>query len=196
MGCHVINGHFSISVGINLTFKTFSVVIIAMKIIFPFAHQCLWLKKTFLLCTMIGVIYFILYSVNILVAIFQCNALVFDTFCSVGECHVPKDRMLMYAFICSVDCIFLLPMFIILIPTTLILREKQNNKMLSMKIKVLTIVFHLTKRIIPQTSFAFFLYLISLFQYIDNSWQEEYCYGVISYGLPSIIIIDYILTIF
>ena len=44
MECHVINGFLSISVGTNLTF---SVVIIAMKIIFPFAHQCLWLKKIF-----------------------------------------------------------------------------------------------------------------------------------------------------
>ena len=196
VGCHVINGLFSISVGTNLAFKAFSVVIIATKIKFPFAHQCLWLKKTFLLCTLIWLIYFILYSVNVLVALFQLNDIVFDTFCSVGECHVPKDRRLMYAFICSVDCIFLLIMFIILIKTTVILRQQNNNTMLSRKIKVLTILFNLTKKIIPQASFAFFLYLISLFQYIDISWQEEYCYGVISYILPSIIIIDCILTIY
>ena len=53
------------SLGTNMTLKTFSVVIIAMKIIFPFAHQCLWLRKTFLFCILIGSLYFILYSENI-----------------------------------------------------------------------------------------------------------------------------------
>ena len=61
-GCHIINEIFSISVGAIFAFKTFSVVIIVMKIMFPFAHQCQWLKKTFLLCSFIWVTFFLLYS--------------------------------------------------------------------------------------------------------------------------------------
>ena len=125
MGCHVINGFLSISVGTNLAFKAFSVVIIAMKIIFLFAHQCLWLKKTFILCILIFLIYLILYTVNILIPIVQFKDLVSDNFCTVGECHVPKDRMLKYAFICSVNCIFILTIFAIIIKITILLREKK-----------------------------------------------------------------------
>ena len=196
VGCHVINGFCSVSVGTNLAFKAFSVVIIAMKINFPFAHQCLWLKKTFVLCILIWVIYLILYTVNILVPIVQLKDLVFDTFCSVGECHVANDRMLMYTLICSVDCILLFTIFAILIKTTVLLREKNKDTMLSRKIKVFTIVFRLTKKIIPQATFAIFLYLISLFQYIDTSWKEHYCYAVFSNVFPIIIIIDCILSIY
>ena len=195
-GCHIINGFFSISVGAIFAFKAFSVVIIAMKIIFPFAHQCQWLKKTFLLCIFIWLTFFILYFVTIVVASLRYNNLFFDNFCSVGECHIPKNRRLMYAFTCSADCVFLLTIFIILLKTTLILREKNQTAIISREIIVSRVIFRLTKKIVPQTTFTICLYMISLVQLMDTFWKEQYCYAVFSYVLPSIIVIDCILSIY
>ena len=195
-GCHIINGFFSISVGTFLALKAFSVIIIAMKILFPFAHQCQWLKKTFLLCIVIWLTFFILYAVSIVVASVQYNNLVLDKLCSVGECHMPKHGRLMYAFICSVDFTFLMIIFIILLKTALILREKNQNAIISREIIVSKVIFRLAKKIIPQTTFTVCLYLISLVQFMDTLWKEQYCYAVSSYVLPIIIIIDCILSIY
>ena len=194
--CHIINGFFSMSVGAIFAFKAFSVVIIAMKIIFPFAHQCQWLKKTFLLCFFIWSTFFILYSVSIIVASVQYNNLFFDKFCSVGECHIPNHRRLMYAFTCSADCVFLLTIFFTLLKTTLILREKNQTAIISRKIIVSKIIFRLTQKIIPQTIFTFCLCMISLVQFMDTFWKEQYCYAVFSYVLPIIIVMDCILSIY
>ena len=195
-GCHLINGFFSISLGAIFAFKAFSVVIIAMKIIFPFAHQCQWLKKTFLLCIIIWSIFFILYSVSIVVASVLHDNIFFDKFCSVGECHIPKHRRLMYAFTCSADCVFLLTIFIILLKTTLILREKNQTAIISRKIIVSKVIFRLTKKIVPQTIFTFSLCMISLVQLMDTFWKEQYCYALFGYILPIIIVIDCILSIY
>ena len=195
IGCHVLHFIFSISVGTHLAFKCFTVTIITFKIMHPFAHQCRWLKKTFLWCNLIWFIYFLLYSVSILVANVQLKGVIFDNFCSVGECHISKDWNLMYALICSVDCIFLMIICIDITKVTLILRNRNQNVMLSRKLKVFTNIIHLTEKIIPQTLFTFCLYLISLFQCLDNSWKAQYCYGVFSYVLPVIIVVDCILII-
>ena len=195
-GCHIINDFFSISVEAIFAFKSVAVVISTMKIIFPFAHQCQWLKKTFLLCSFIWLTFFILYSVSIVVASVRYNNIFFDKFCSVGECHIPKNRRLMYAFTCSADCVFLLTIFIILLKPTFILREKNQTAIISRTLIVSRVIFRLTKKVIPQTTFTFCLYMIPLVQLIDTSWKEQYCYAVFSYVLPIIIVIDCILSIY
>ena len=101
----------------------------------------------------------------------------------------------MYAFTCSTDCVFLLTKFIILLKTTLILREKNQTAIISRKIIVSKVIFRLTKKI-AKTTFTFSLYMISLVQFMDTFWKEQYCYAVFSYVLPIIIVIECILSIY
>ena len=104
--------------------------------------------------------------------------------------------MLMYAFICSINFIFLMGIVIILVKVALILRETNKNPMLSRKMKIFTILCRLSRKSIPQTTFALCVYLVSLFQYMDMSLNQHYCYGIISYVLPIIIPIECILSIY
>ena len=195
-GCHIINGLFSISLGTSLVFKTVSVAIINMKIILPFAHQCQWLKKTFVASMLLWLIICLLYCVSTIQVIIRFKIFIFDNFCSVGECHTPIHRRLMYAFICSVDSIFLMIICILFVKTTEILREKNQNEVIVRKLKVWKIVLHLTRKIIPQTAFFFCLCLIPLFQFIDTFWNEHYCYSVFTHVLPIVIIMDCVFSIY
>ena len=77
----------------------------------------------------------------------------------------------MYAFICEVDSIFLMTIFILFVKTTVILGEKNQNEYKVRILLVWKIVFHLTRKVIPQTIFFFCLCLISLFQFIDIFWN-------------------------
>ena len=196
IGCHIINAVFSVSLGASLVFKTVSVVIIYIKIIFPFAHQCQWLNKTYVFSIVIWSGMCILYCISIIKVIIQCTDLIFDKLCSVAECHIPEHKMLMYAFICFIDSLFLISNFIILAKTTVILIIKNKNYITARKLIVWKIVFRLTRKIIPQTIFVFCLCSISLFQLMGNSWNDQYCYSIFTHVLPIVIIIDCVFSIY
>ena len=196
IGCHIINGLFSISLGTSLIFKTASLAIISLKIIYPFAHQCQYLNKTYVFSIVMWSGMCMLYCISIIKVIIQTTDAIFDKLCSVAECHVPEHKMLMYAFICSVDSLLLIFSFMILAKTTQILKNKNKNEIIITKIVVSKIVLHLTRKIIPQTTFVLCLCSISLFQLMGISWNEQYCYGVFTYALPIVIIVDCLFSLY
>ena len=191
--CNLINAIMSLSCGANLAFHTFSLLIVAIKIIFPFTHQCQWLKKTYAVCFLIWLCSFVSYSISTTVG---RNQLVFDKFCSIGECHNRgMTKRLMYSFICGIDLLLIVALFIIFTLTASILNQQNKVSILHRQIYVSKIIFNLVRQIIPQVSFALCLYSIALVQIISNSIKDNYCYAVFSYILPIVTILDIILCI-
>ena len=75
--------------------------IVAMTIIYHFAHQCQRLKQTHIICFLAWLCSIVSYSVSEVVKVFQTGHLVFEKYCSIGDCHVRgmKKIWFMYLFV-------------------------------------------------------------------------------------------------
>ena len=194
--CHLLNAVFSLTIGINMQFRTFSGVIVAIKIIYPFAHQCQWLKKTYIVCLLTWLCYVLFYTVSETIECYQSIDLVFDKFCSIGDCHLlGLNKRLMYAFICVIDLVLVLIICFLFIWTAVVLKQKNQIKSSRGKLSVLKIMFNLVRQIMPEVIFALCLYSITLVQITTHSLNENYCYAVFSYVLPIVHILNFILSI-
>ena len=196
IGCHVLNAIMSITIGTNMAFKTLAVTTVTFKMIYPFAHQCQWLKKTYFIGILIWLGSIVSYSVSKGLAALQTASLPFDKFCSIGECHARgmKKRWI-YTFICVLDLLSIIIIFSILIRAYVILIQKNKRKIVKRKLPVAKIMFNLARQMIPQVVFAFCLCSISLLQITTHSLKENYCYAVFSYVFPGVAIFDAILSI-
>ena len=196
LGCHVLNAIMSVTIGTNMAFKTFAVTIVAFKIIYPFAHQCQWLKKTYFIGILIWLCNIVSYSVSKVLASLQTADLPFDKFCSIGECHVQGiQKRLVYIFICLFDFVSIIIIISILIWTSVVLVRKNKSIIVKGKLPVAKIMLKLARQMIPQVVFAFCLCSISLLQITTQSLKENYCYAVFSYVFPGVAIFDAILSI-
>ena len=193
IGCHIINGAMSLSLGTMFVHKIISLFLVAMKIIYPFAHQCLWVNKTFLVCSITWLVGVIFYSVNIGIVILQKDH-EFDKFCTICDCHIRGFYRLMYYFICSVD-LFSILFFIVIFGKTILVLIEKNKQFPSRKINLPKILFGFVKQIVPQLLFILFLYSIPLVKIISQFLQENYCFAVFLFVLPFVIICDSLLAI-
>ena len=196
IGCHVLNAIMSIATGTNMAFKTFAVTIVAFKIIYPFAHQCQWMKKTYFTGILIWLGSIVSYSVSKGLAALQTANLLFDKFCSVGDCHVRGiQKRLIYTFICVLDLVSIIIIVSIFIWAYVILMQKNKSKMVKNKLPVPKIMFNFARQMIPQIVLALCLCSISLLRITTHSPQENYCYAVFSYLFSGVSIFDAILSI-
>ena len=194
IGCHIINGMMSLSLGTMHFLKTTALFIVAMKLIFPFAHQCRWLNGTYLVCCLVYLICVLLYIVNICISNFIQIDNEFDKFCTIGDCHIRGFYRVMYYCICLTDLFCLIFFVAILIKITIVVKDK-NKVTLAKKVSLPKVLLNFTRQIIPQFLFMLFLYSIFFVKVSTESTQENYCNAVFLFVLPLVIILDSILGI-
>ena len=194
IGCHIINGIMSLSLGTMFFLKTTALFLVAMKLIFPFAHQCRWLNGTYLICCLMNLICVLLYIVNICISKFIQIDDEFDKFCTIGDCHIRGFYRVMYYFICSID-LFCLIFFVAIFRKVAIVVKEKNKVTLAKKVSLLKVLGNFTRQIVPQFLFMFFLYSIFLVKVSTESTHENYCSAVFLFVLPLVIILDSILGI-
>ena len=85
--CLLLNFVLFVSLECSIIFKCFCVIIMVFKIVFPFKHQCQWLRYTAFLSCMLWLCTGALYSIHIAMPTSSQNQILpLDIFCSLGEC--------------------------------------------------------------------------------------------------------------
>ena len=83
--CIMINASTFVAFKGCLVFKTYHVICVVLKIIFPFEHQCRWLRLTIVRSSLPWILLTSLYTCNIMYR-YNNNGVFLDQLCSFGDC--------------------------------------------------------------------------------------------------------------
>ena len=111
-------------------FKTYYVLIVVMKTIFPFKHQCRWLRLTAFKSSFSWIMLTTLYSITLSYR-YQDNAVFYDQLCSFGDCHTDtrySDNILL-TMAAGIDIMCLL--LVLASVTSFVMSVKQNSAFLN-----------------------------------------------------------------
>ena len=99
--CILLRLFLYFSYELNLTFKIALACISCLQIIFPFKHQCIWLKWTSLVALFIWLAFLFFYIIDLIMSFMNTDTIVLDTLCSLRWCEMKaKDNFLqLLAFI-------------------------------------------------------------------------------------------------
>ena len=84
--CILMNGLCFIAFEVCIVFKTYHVISVVLKTIFPFKHQCRWLRLTVIKSSFPWIILITLYIVIIFHRL-RNNGVFLDQVCSFADCH-------------------------------------------------------------------------------------------------------------
>ena len=101
--CSLLNAIIYITLETTIVLKVSSIGIISLNIVYPFKHQCRWLKWTGLITCFIWVFIILSYFVHIFVERLRQNHDEFDIMCSIGWCEMTRHFNILYGMIYIVD---------------------------------------------------------------------------------------------
>ena len=113
--CIMINMLSFVAFEVSLIFKTYHVICVALRTIFPFNHQCRWLHLTVLRSFVAWIILITLYIIVISHRLYY-NGVFLDQLCSFAYCHTYTryDNNIFLAIATLIDCVCLVLMFVFL----------------------------------------------------------------------------------
>ena len=125
--CIMLNAIVYISLEALIVFKSSLSFVIALKIMFPFRHQCTWLKW---IVPAIGLVWFsviVIYVIHLILLFRIQTRPILDKLCSIGWCEMQIDFNILHAMIYIVDQLSIL-MYVIAFSLTYISLKKYQNK--------------------------------------------------------------------
>ena len=189
---------FFVSLQASFVFKVMSIAIIAIKICFPFKHQCRLLKLTGIICgvawALIGSIYFSFGELKT----FKNSRMSYDILCTCFECHdnifsdlISIISSCMDIVLISCFCVAAIFCFRSIKHTSLnIVLNGHTNKSASI------ITFKLGRIIYCDIAFRVCLFSIIFMKVLHQHYDENYCFSIVLYILPLNLIVSCMLAIF
>ena len=187
--CHTINVLFYVTILNSLVFKAFSAIMPALKIKFPFSHQCRWFRFTLLATFLVWVFSASIYSTTIgLSFIFLDNDVFVDKFCRFGECSKDVSVIpLIYVSILSIDVVFMILVFFFSIQASIVLRSNNISKTTVNprgRFYFALVIFKVTRIFLIEMVFRFLLYILIFSKITKTPCHEKYCFLVFSVVFP------------
>ena len=184
--CVILSVTLFTTIHSSLALKTLSLFIVATKILYPFKHECRWLRYSYIVCFTIWVVVGCPYIVR---SVVQYD--LSDTFCTSFDCHRNTTGLVFFRVILDVMCM-----------TVCILSEAQamwslhqNNKLkkknnLTNLNPVCFIGFKLGRAIYPE--FAFRKLLFSF--YVCNYFKlcRQFCEAIVLFVIPINVMISFV----
>ena len=101
--CTALNAVLYISLEILLVFKAGSVLVLVLKIKFPFKHQCPWFKWIIPASGFAWLFITVTYVIHILLFFLVQKQYYFDNLCSIGWCDINVDFTLLHVMVYIID---------------------------------------------------------------------------------------------
>ena len=180
-------------------FKVSIVIAVSCQILYPFKHQCLWLRFTGLFSVAVWVILSCTYFVHFVRSSQHDNILNFDYLCSIGMCEMKNISYALLRLACFIDIItIMLCCFVVHNTYFTLVRNKQNlNKQQSNskdRMKNNLIILKICVPLITEIPFR-----IGLFSLLANPLHHiiftDICKYVFIFVLPACIILSSLLFI-
>ena len=194
--CLFLNALLYMSLECKLIFKIVLTIIISLKIIYPFKHQCVWLRWTGHVSVGIWLFMLMNYLSNILYVYYNGNFL-FDNLCSLGWCGSHKYINTLQTTVLCVDSIFIFIFVLTMIKTYVFLKMKakfsvaQSTKRYSENLVVFRMVYPNISEITLR------LYLLCIFIFIGfKAIHTKYCTSIFIFAMPISIICTSFINLF
>ena len=182
--CRIISGFLYITLLNGMVFKTFSVIIMSLKIKFPFKHQCRWLRFAASSAIMAWLCSCFIFLISVIMSIMVDTYLYLDRFCTFGECNTRIDKLVFIHFtIIIIDTICTCSSFIVGIQSFLVLKMRtieSSNK----DVSAFSIMFKVGKLLYIEFVFRFLLYIIFIAKLTQLTVHEDYCFVYFLLLLP------------
>ena len=105
--CILLNILLFISLVSDMIFKTALLIFVSLQIMYPFKHQCLWLRWSAVFSGLVWLFVCSTYSVNVIEHFMFKETYRLDLLCSVAGCGVKETIYLLLSVICLSDCLML-----------------------------------------------------------------------------------------
>ena len=194
VSCRIANIIFYSALSNCMIFKTFSVIMILLKIKFPFKHQCRCFRFICLFVILVWVCGALLYSVSIgLSYFFQNKYHILDKFCRFGECNKTLRISFIYFSITCIDAVFSFLFFLYGIQAYIILETNTINDKTSRRrgrFFVMVVIFKMGRVFVIELFFRFLLYILFLAKIVGLPMNENKCFLVFLVAMPTDIILS------
>ena len=101
--CIILNAILYISIEAVIVLKSGLMILIVMKLLFPFQHQCVWLKWIVPITSLVWITLILTYVVHVIVSFQDLHTLILDKLCSIGCCAMRNNNNILYVVIYILD---------------------------------------------------------------------------------------------
>ena len=184
--CQILNAFLFISSISEAIFSSLSVIIMSLNIIYPYKHQCIWLRKTFII-----IIYVWGTSAMLFMVALFTRSEILDPICSFMWCD--SERKQMYDIMVVTVVYIIAPLSSILIMCkvfhTLVHFSKQNENLGKPTTSPILVVLKIGRLLYHELVFSLTMYFSSLASVLKIA-LVRYCMLVLLDFLPIKIIIS------
>ena len=186
MPCIFLNIIIYTSLESLVIFKACLTLILTLQIIYPFRHQCLWLKRT---APLLSVIWLVILSTYFLIFIEQFkSSYTCDSLCSIGMCGVSDTPHILMKMACCIDCIFVAITIFPIVKASMAMKKSketlnmgQTNQMKT--VNHISVIFKVASPIAVELPFRLCLFclLVTTFSFVNST---AYCRYLFLFALP------------
>ena len=180
-------------------FKVSIVVIVSCQILYPFKHQCSWLRFTGPFSVAVWVFLSFTYFLHFVRSYQHDNIFNFDDLCSIGMCEMKSTSYVLLRLACFIDiitivscCCVVYTTYVTLVRNKLNLNNQQSNS--KDRMKTYLIIFKICIPLITEIPFR-----MGLFSLLANPLHQiifkDICKYVFIFVLPACIIFSSLLFI-
>ena len=191
--CVFLRTTICITLQSSIIFKTIGILIISLKISYPFRHQLRYMK---LIPLAAGAIWLVLLSYNIvdLVHAFSRRGGPYlDTMCSCFDCH--KDTNVVHFFVRLFDLCCIAVVGVTGIATYHKLNTEDECKIRSTKaISSRTVTFKIVRPFLFEVIFRICLCLLYTYKYV-NATVSQFCSAIVLYLVPVNLIVTNVFSL-
>ena len=191
--CIILNAISFISFEGCLVFKTFHSMCVMLKTLFPFKHQCRWLRFSGIICGIVWVVLIAIYIAS-LVYRYTINSMILDNLCSFAECQTNRTHDILPILGSLINTLGLI--VICICSTVFFISLQHYNKVLQVRRPTLMIMYRLCRPLCTEVllrSYILSIFGVKLFGWFKNN---NTCFIIVIILLPINIIIYNIFTLF
>ena len=186
--CILLNIILHISLVANMVFKTSLLTFVSLQMIYPFKHQCLWLRWSAIYSIAVWLFVSSTYSINVIdQLLIHKEKYHFDYICSIAQCGIKGTIYPLLSTICLSDCLLIsLSIYKIIETHISLMKSIHTNNTSSARphvLKIAMVVLKLSHPVTLEVPFRFSLLCLLAIQF-SGSLHEGFCNYTFIYFLP------------
>ena len=194
--CLLLNSLLFISIVSDMIFKTTLLIFVSLQIIYPFKHQCLWLRWSAVFSGLAWLLVCSTYSLNVIEHFIFKETYRLDLLCSVAGCGVKETIYLLLSVICVSDCLMISLSIYILIQTYVHLVNSQRNiDMTANKRQNIKIILKVSCQVFLEAPFRLSLLCLLAIQ-LSSTPPTQFCNYSFMYILPMNMICGFLVSVY
>ena len=198
MPCIMLNAILYISIEAVIVFKSGLMTLIVIKIVFPYQHQCTWLKWIVPLTSLVWITVISTYVVHIIVSFQDPHTHTLDKLCSIGWCAMNNNINILHVVVYIVDLFSMLIYIVTFLAMYTSLKSRDRklgsitpNRRCTASVATGKCIFDNILEIVFRVCF-----FILLFSKVANLRYTYFCLYLFMFILPTNIIYSCIIIFF